>query len=194
MSEMDRDSLAEALVALQVTQDTAMRQRWDRSLPLGDELFDRWERARRLGFAEGASIYHHAYVYGDVSVGENTWIGPMTLLDGSGGLVIGSYCSISAGAQLYSHSTVEWAVSGGASEYRHARTYIGDRTFVGPHAVVAMGVTVGSRCIIGAHAFVNRDAPDGSIVVGIPGRVVGRTEIDQSGEIRLLYDRETQDG
>ena len=28
-----------------------------RSLPFADGLFDRWERARRLGFGEGASIY-----------------------------------------------------------------------------------------------------------------------------------------
>jgi acetyltransferase-like isoleucine patch superfamily enzyme len=185
----DRE-LADALVALQAAQDGATRERWNRSLPLGDELFDRWERARRLGFGAGTSIYHHAYVYGDVTVGENTWIGPMALLDGSGGLAIGSWCSISAGAQLYSHSTVDWAVSGGAAEYRRAATTIGDQTFVGPLAVVAMGVTVGSRCVIGAHTYVNRDVRDGAIVVGAPGRVIGRTEVDGSGAVRLLYDRD----
>jgi acetyltransferase-like isoleucine patch superfamily enzyme len=184
------DQLAQALVALRAMQDAATRERWDRSLPLGDELFDRWERARALGFGEGTSIYHHAYVYGDVTVGEHTWIGPMTLLDGSGGLAIGSHCSISAGAQLYSHSTVEWAVSGGSAEYRRARTTVGDDTFVGPHAVVAMGVTVGARSVIGTHAYVNRDVPADSIVVGVPGRVVGRTEIDASGSVRLVYDGE----
>ena len=179
--------LAQALMALQAMQDAATRERWDRSLPLGDELFDRWERARALGFGEGTSIYHHAYVYGDVTVGEHTWIGPMTILDGSGGLAIGSHCSISAGAQLYSHSTVEWAVSGGAAEYRRARTTVGDDTFVGPHAVVAMGVTVGARSVIGAHAYVNRDVPAGSIIVGVPGRVVGRTQIDANGSVHLVY-------
>ena len=187
----DRE-LVDALVALQVTEDDAMRARWNRSLPLADELFDRWERARRLGFGEGASIYHQAYVYGDVRVGEHTWIGPMTLLDGSGGLAIGAWCSISAGVHLYSHSTVEWAVSGGAAPHRRGGTSIGDRTFVGPLAVVAMGVSVGSRCVIGAHTYVNRDVPDGSIVVGAPGRVVGRVEVDASDEVRLVYDRDVR--
>jgi acetyltransferase-like isoleucine patch superfamily enzyme len=169
-------------------RDRAVRDRWERSLPLGDVLFDRWERARELGFGEGSSIYHHAYVYGDVTVGEQTWIGPGVLLDGSGGLAIGAWCSISSGAQLYSHSTVEWAVTGGEAGYRHARTTVGDRTFVGPLSIVAMGVTVGSGCVIGAHAYVNRDVPDGSIVAGVPGRVIGRVERGSDGEVRLVYD------
>ncbi len=61
------DELAQALVALQAAKDEATRERWNRSLPLAEELFDRWERARRLGFGDGASIYHQAYVYGDVT-------------------------------------------------------------------------------------------------------------------------------
>jgi hypothetical protein len=67
-----------------------MRNQWNRDLPLEELLFDRWERAERLGFGKGTSIYHNSYVYGDVKVGRNTWIGPFTVLDGSGGLKIGS--------------------------------------------------------------------------------------------------------
>src|SRR4051794_1142773 len=74
-----------------------VRSRFARDLPLEEMLFDRWERAKSLGFGEKTSIYHNSYVYGDVSVGANTWIGPFTLLDGSGGLKIGSFCSISSG-------------------------------------------------------------------------------------------------
>ena len=53
-------------------------------------------------------------VIGDVKVGSHTWIGPNVILDGSGGgLEIGDYCSIDAGAQIYTHDTVMWAISGG---------------------------------------------------------------------------------
>ncbi len=80
-----------------------MKDQFSRSLPLADELFDRWERAQFLGFGEGSSIYDSSLVLGDVSVGVKTWVGPFTILDGSGRLKIGDYCNISGGAQLYSH-------------------------------------------------------------------------------------------
>jgi acetyltransferase-like isoleucine patch superfamily enzyme len=164
-----------------------MRQRFDRSLPLGESISDRWQRASSLGFGEGASIYHHSYVYGEVRVGRGTWIGPDTLLDGSGGLDIGDFCSISAGAQIYTHNTVRWALSGGRAEYERAPTRIGDASFIGPYAVVAMGVSIGTRCVVGAHAYVNRDLADSSIAVGVPARVVGRVVEGPLGEVVLDY-------
>jgi len=81
-----------------------MREKWNRDLPLGELLFNRWERAESLGFGEGTSIYHNSYVYGNVKVGKHTWIGPLTLLDGGGGLEIGDFCSISTGVQIYTHA------------------------------------------------------------------------------------------
>src|SRR4051794_3239183 len=72
-----------------------MRTEWARDLPLDELVSDRWERAGRLGFGAGASIYASSYVYGDVIVGARTWVGPFTILDGSGGLSIGENCSIS---------------------------------------------------------------------------------------------------
>lgn len=159
----------------------------DRSLPLIESVSDRWERAAAQGWGEGTSIYHLSYVFGDVEVGEHTWIGPYTLLDGSGRLKIGSWCSISSGVQIYTHNTVNWAVSGGGAKYEHSPTTIGDRCFIGPLSVVAMGVTIGPGCVIGAHSFVNRDVPEGSIAVGVPARLVGRVLVDDD-EVQLVYD------
>ena len=82
---MTVDELADLLRALHARQDGLNAKRFDRHLPFADGLFDRWERARALGFGEDASIYDSSLVYGSVSVGEGTWIGPYTLLDGSGG-------------------------------------------------------------------------------------------------------------
>ncbi len=148
-------------------------QKWHRTLPFADYIVDRWEKAAALGFGEGTSIYDSSLVLGDVKVGDNTWIGPNTLLDGSGGLEIGSYCSIAAGVQIYSHDTVEWTLSGGQKEPLRSRTVVGSRCYLGPNCTIAKGVTIGDGCVIGAHSLVLSNIPSGSKAHGIPCRVVG---------------------
>lgn len=180
--------LDEELGALHARLRTEMAERWDRDLPLQDLLVDRWERARTLGFGEGSSIYASAYVYGDVTVGAGTWIGPNALLDGSGGLTIGEGCDISAGAQLYSHDTVERVLSEGRREISRAPTAVGDHCHVGAGAVVAKGVTIGDHSVIGACAFVNRDVPPFTVAAGVPARPIGRVVVEADGAVTLAYD------
>ena len=146
---------------------------WKRSLPFGDYVVDRWQRAREMGFGEGTSVYDSVLVLGDVKVGAKTWIGPFVVLDGSGGLSIGDHCSISAGVQLYTHDTVKSAISGGALPYERAPTRIGHRCYIGPQTVVAKGVTIGDGAVIGANSLVLHDVPAGMKAYGTPCRVVG---------------------
>jgi acetyltransferase-like isoleucine patch superfamily enzyme len=143
-----------------------------RSLSFGDYFTDRWERARREGFGEGTSCYDNVLILGDVKVGCNTWIGPNVVLDGSGGLEIGDFCSISAGAQIYTHDTVKWSTSMGAEEAEHSPTKIGSGVYIGPNAVISRGVTIGDKAIIGALSFVNADVPAGGKVAGSPARSI----------------------
>lgn len=150
-----------------------VHETYRRTLPFGDYVVDRWEKARLLEFGEGTSVYDSVLVLGDVAIGRNTWVGPFVVLDGSGGLRIGSHCSISAGVQVYSHDSVRWAVSGGAAPYEHAPTAIGDNCYIGPNTVIAKGVTIGDGSIIGANSLVLQDVPAGSIAHGTPCRVVG---------------------
>lgn len=160
---------------------------WNRDLPLEELLFDRFERARALHFGEGTSIYHNSYVYGDVKIGKHSWVGPFTLLDGTGGLEIGDYCSISAGVQIYTHDTVKWALSGGKAEYERAPVKVGNRCYIGANAVVSKGVVIEDCCVIGASAFVNRNLPSLSVAVGVPCRIVGRVEFDAEGNVKIRF-------
>lgn len=166
------DSLLATLRQLWRARRDAIATQWPRSLPFGEYIVDRWEKARELGFGEGTSIYDSAVVIGKVNVGTNTWIGPNTVLDGSGGLTIGDNCSISAGVHIYSHNTVNWAISGGKEAYAYGPTRIGSRCFIGPLTIITKGVTIGEGTVIGAHSFVDRDLPAGSKAYGIPARVI----------------------
>ena len=163
------------------------RDVWSRDVPFDDLLFDRWERARTLGFGEEASIYQSSYVFGDVAVGDHTWIGPFTVLDGSGGLAIGAYCSISAGVHIYSHNTVKWAVSGGKAPYERRPVRIGNCCFIGPHSVIRDGITLGDHVVVGANSFVNTDVPARCIVAGTPARPIGRILLDDNGDVTFEY-------
>jgi acetyltransferase-like isoleucine patch superfamily enzyme len=177
----------EALWELHRRLRAEIKKRWHRWVPFADGLFDRWERAAFLGFGPGASIYDSSLVLGDVEVGEDTWVGPFTVLDGRGGLSIGHHCSISAGAQLYSHDTVKWALTGGKVPEVRQPTRVGDCCYIGPLSVVSRGVVIGEHCVIGAHSFVRDSVPAYSIAVGSPARVIGRVELVGDGDVRLVY-------
>ena len=172
LGEAGDQSLYESLLNLVGALRLQKKKAFNRFLPLGEYFGDRWLRAQHYGFGEGSSIYDSAVVIGDVQVGENTWIGPNTLLDGSGGLEIGSNCSISAGVQLYSHDSVEWAVSGGDADYEYASTCVGNNSYIGPNSIVTKGVKIGNGCIIGAQSFVCSDVADGQKVAGAPAKPI----------------------
>jgi len=155
---------------------------WNRTLPFADYLVDRWEKAQLLGFGSDSSIYDSSLVIGEVKVGCGTWIGPFTLLDGSGGLEIGEYCSISTGVQIYTHDTVKWCLSGGKLDGERAATKIGSCCYIGPNTVIARGVTIGDYCIIGANSLVLNDIPSYSKAYGTPCRRVGEVIIPETEE------------
>lgn len=149
-----------------------IREKYNRVLPFGDYISDRWEKAEYLGFGKKTSIYDSSLVLGDVKVGENTWIGPFTVLDGSGGLQIGSNCSISAGVQIYSHDSVAWAISAGEKKYEYQNTKIGNNCYLGPNVIISKGVKIGDGCIIGANSFVNKSFPEHVKLAGNPAKII----------------------
>jgi acetyltransferase-like isoleucine patch superfamily enzyme len=145
---------------------------FNRVLPLNELITDRWEKAAFLGFGEKTSVYDSSYIFGDVKVGKGTWIGPFTILDGTGGLTIGDNCSISAGVQIYSHDTVKWATSGGKMPYEYSPPHIGNNCYIGPNAIIVKGVTIGNGCIIGANSFVNKSFSDNTRIAGSPAKII----------------------
>ncbi|NKC11594.1 MAG: acyltransferase [Gammaproteobacteria bacterium] len=172
-------SISEQLRQAYAERDAELREHFQRSLPLQDAMMDRWERAQRLGFDEGASIYNSAIVFGDVNVGEQTWVGPYVVLDGSGGaLSIGAFCSVAVAVHIYTHDTIGWALSAGRLGPRTAPVAIGNCTYLGPQSIIAAGTTIGTRCVVAANSVVNCDVPDGTVVGGSPARQLGKVEMD----------------
>ncbi len=92
------------------------------------------------------------------------------------GLYIGHYGSIILAAQArVGHNcsvaqNVTIGIAGGAEE-RGAPT-IGNRVFIGAHAVIVGRITVGDDAVICAGSVVSRSVPARAVVMGNPARVV----------------------
>jgi acetyltransferase-like isoleucine patch superfamily enzyme len=128
----------------------------------------------------------HAWFVGEPVIGEGTWIGAFTVIDGSGGLTIGVGCDISAGVHIYTHSSMKRCVSGRQYDsVDRAATTIGDRVFIGANAVVNMGVTVGAEAVIAAGAVVTADVAPRTVVAGVPARPIGRVVIED-GQVTIV--------
>ena len=168
-----------------------MQSKWNRVLPSNELLSDRWEKAEFLGFGEGSSIYDSCVVLGNVSVGKDAWIGPFSLLDGSGGLTIGDGCDISAGVQIYTHDTVMQTLSEGKRGIDRASVEIGDYCHLGAGCIILKGVSIGHHSVVGAGCVVTKSFPAYSIIAGVPSKRIGSIEIaDKGDEIKFVYDRE----
>jgi serine O-acetyltransferase len=96
-------------------------------------------------------------------------IGPGLFIGHYGGIWInenarlGAFCHVSQGV-----------VIGAAGEARGEQfaPVLGDRVWVGPHAVISGAVRVGDGCVIGANALVVTDVPDKGVVLGAPARLI----------------------
>lgn len=176
----------ENLNELNILLESKFLETFSRSLPLPDHINDRWERAQRLGFGKGTNIYDSSYVLGEVSVGENCWIGMFTILDGSGKLTIGNTCTISAGVHIYTHDNVKATLSGNKIPIERDAVNIGNNTYIAPHSIISKGVKLGNYCVVAAHSFVNKSFDDNSIIAGIPAKQIG-TVIINNDQITFQY-------
>ena len=108
---------------------------------------------------KGAIILMNAVINQDAIIGENTMI-DMGAVVGSNA-IIGSNCHVGANS-----------VIAGVLEPPSANPVkVGDNTFIGASSVILEGVNIGSNVIVGAMTLVNKDVPDNSLVIGIPGKI-----------------------
>ena len=182
--------LYEQLNQLQSYLSNKSKKKFKRLNPFIEDLFDWKNRAKSWDKkCKDVTIYNSATIVGDVKIGQNSWIGPFCALDGTGGLSIGKFCSISTGVQIVTHDTVRWSLSGGFYSPDVKKTKVGNNCYIGSYAVITKGVTIGDYSVIGAGAVIVKNVMPYSIVAGVPGKKIGRVEINKDKNIRLIYDK-----
>jgi carbonic anhydrase/acetyltransferase-like protein (isoleucine patch superfamily) len=89
-----------------------------------------------------------AKIIGDPDIGEGTWIGYFTVIDGSEGLTIGKNCSIASGVHIYTHSTHLLTSENG--KRLTGKVIIGDNVAIGANSVILHGCVIGDGVVVPA--------------------------------------------
>ena len=125
-----------------------------------------------------AYVSPRASLIGDIEIGPDSSIWESAVLRADMNYIrIGKGTSIQDNVTVHTTfmnpTTIGDYVTAGHNCVLHA-CEIGDRSVVGMSAVVLDGARVGKDCVIGAGSIVTEGKviPDGSLVLGIPGKVV----------------------
>jgi carbonic anhydrase/acetyltransferase-like protein (isoleucine patch superfamily) len=136
-----------------------------------------------------------ATVIGDVTLGAHSSVWYGAVLRGDiNRIVVGHHTNIQDHAVL--HLADDFAcqlgnyVTIGHAAVVHACT-IGDETLIGMGAVILDGAVVGNQCLVGAKALVTPGTrvPDGSLVLGLPAKVVRPLTDQEKTELRSSADK-----
>nr|WP_269151294.1 gamma carbonic anhydrase family protein [Stutzerimonas balearica] len=108
----------------------------------------------------GASVWFNVVMRGDnelIHIGENSNVQDGSVLHTDMGHPLSLGTGVTVGHKAMLHGCV-----------------VGDYSLIGINAVILNGVRIGKHCIIGANTLVpeGKEIPDGSLVIGSPGKVV----------------------
>ncbi|MBT3361573.1 MAG: gamma carbonic anhydrase family protein [Rhodospirillales bacterium] len=122
---------------------------------------------------QNASIWWNCVVRGDfdtITIGENTNIqdGSVLHVDYNKSMNIGNNITVGHMAML------------------HGCT-VGDGSLIGIGSIVMNRAVIGKNCLIGANTLVpeDREIPDGSLVLGSPGKVIRKLDAEEIARIQF---------
>ncbi|MBE6945842.1 MAG: gamma carbonic anhydrase family protein [Ruminococcaceae bacterium] len=126
------------------------------------------EMNRKIWIAPNATVTGNVTLQNHVSV----WYGAVLRGD-SGAITVGEGSNIQDNAILHEKTTVGNYCTIGHGAIVHGCT-VGDNCIIGMGAIVLNGAVLGNNCLVGAGAVVTgkTNAPDGSMLLGSPAKVV----------------------
>lgn len=107
----------------------------------------------------------------NLELGQRSYLAPGVRIEARREIRIGAATTIGPEAFITSggHSIVDFSPNS-------RPVSIGSGVFVGARAIVLAGVEIGDNAIVGAGAVVARNVPPGTIVAGVPARVIRQRE------------------
>lgn len=106
----------------------------------------------------------------NIKIGKDVFVNSGCCFQDQGGVTLGDGC-------LVGHNVVFATLDhdkrpGRRGDMTAAPIVVGKDVWIGAHATILKGVTIGDGAIVAAGAVVTRDVPPNTIVAGVPARVV----------------------
>lgn len=108
-----------------------------------------------------------------IRIGDRNYFNRNVMLDACGIIEIGSHNMF--GPDIYitdSNHTFGTEIVPSKAPMQVGRVIIGDRCWIGAQVVILKGAELGDGCVVGAGAVVNKCFPAGSIIAGVPARLI----------------------
>ena len=121
---------------------------------------------------EGFTLFPPFYAdYGkNIKIGKNVFINSGCCFQDQGGIEIGDGALI---GQQVVIATINHSLNADKrADMLPLPVKIGSRVWIGAHATILSGVTVGNNAVIAAGAVVTKDVPDNAVVAGVPAKII----------------------
>jgi acetyltransferase-like isoleucine patch superfamily enzyme len=130
-----------------------------------------WLRHQLEACGTGVSFQWPVVINGadHVRLGDRVSINAFVHIWGSGGVAIGDDSLIASHVAITS-LTHDPKAAAFSQTLISRPVSIGRNVWIGSHAVILPGVTIGDSAVVGAGAVVTRDVAAGSVVTGVPAR------------------------
>ena len=143
---------------------------------------------------EGTKIWHFSHIQSGAIIGNECILGQNVNV--ANHVRIGNYCKIQNNVSIYEGVELEDYVFCGPSmvftnikvprsEFRqkgsdyYQKTLVKKSASIGANTTILCGLTIGEYALIGSGAVVTKDVPAYALVVGNPGKVIGK--VDKKG-------------
>ena len=137
-----------------------------------EELKELFSKLTGQSVGEGFSLFPPFYAdYGqNITVGKNVFINSGCCFQDQGGIEIGN--NVLIGQQVVIATLNHDLSPEKRANMLPAPVKIGNDVWVGAHATILSGVTVGDGAVIAAGAVVTKDVPANTVVGGVPAKVI----------------------
>jgi len=124
--------------------------RFGKNCLLQDSIYIRAGREGKVTAGDGVAFNSFVKIFGhgSVEIGENTQLGPGTLITTTG------------------HDYDQ------GMKINYQKIVIGKNVWIGANVTILQGVVIGDNTVIGAGAVVNKSIPENSLAAGVPAKII----------------------